>query len=73
MRNDSMVSRYAMPIGILQVNSWSTGPLGFGASQKVKVAILPLILTGIRVGKYRPKNSQSKFLLMCKPCYDSTF
>ena len=28
-----MVLRYAIPIGIPQVDNWSTGPLGFGASQ----------------------------------------
>ena len=33
MRHNSVVSRYAIPIGIPQVNGWSTGPPGFGASQ----------------------------------------
>ena len=33
MRHDSMVSRYAIPTGIPKVDSWSTGPSGFGASQ----------------------------------------
>ena len=33
MRHNSVVSRYAIPIGILQVNGWSTGPPGFGVSQ----------------------------------------
>ena len=33
MKHDSMVSRYAIPIGIPQVDSWSTGPPGFRASQ----------------------------------------
>ena len=32
MRNDSVVSRYAIPVGIPQVDGWSAGPLGFGAS-----------------------------------------
>ena len=34
MRYDSMVSRYAIPTGIPQVDGWSTGPPGFGASHK---------------------------------------
>ena len=29
MRHDSVVSRYAIPIGIPQVNGWSMGPPGF--------------------------------------------
>ena len=33
MRHDSVVSRYAIPIGIPQVDGLSTGPSGFGASQ----------------------------------------
>ena len=33
MRHDSVVSRYAIPIGISQVDGWSTGPSGFGESQ----------------------------------------
>ena len=28
-----MVSRYAIPIGIPQVDGWSKGPSGFGVSQ----------------------------------------
>ena len=32
MRHDSVVSRYAIPIGIPQVDGWSTEPPGFGAS-----------------------------------------
>ena len=32
MRHDSVVSRYAIPIGIPQVDGWSTGPPGFGVS-----------------------------------------
>ena len=32
MRHDSVVSRYVIPIGIPQVDGWSTGPPGFGAS-----------------------------------------
>ena len=34
MRHNSVVSRYVILIGILQVDGWSTGPPGFGASQK---------------------------------------
>ena len=30
MEHDMVVSRYAIPIGILCVNWLSTGPLGFG-------------------------------------------
>ena len=33
MRHDSVVLRYAIPIGILQVDDWSMGPPSFGASQ----------------------------------------
>ena len=33
MRHDSVVSRYVIPIGIPQVNDWSTRPPGFGTSQ----------------------------------------
>ena len=33
MRHDSVESRYVIPTGILQVDGWSTGPPGFGASQ----------------------------------------
>ena len=33
MRHDSVVSRYAIPTGIPQVDGWSMGPSGFGASQ----------------------------------------
>ena len=33
MKRDSVVSRYAIPIGILHIDGWSTRPLGFGASQ----------------------------------------
>ena len=32
MRHDSVVSRYVIPIGIPQVDGWSTGPPGFWAS-----------------------------------------
>ena len=32
MRRDMVVSRYAIPIGILYVDGLSTGPLGFGVS-----------------------------------------
>ena len=32
MRHDSVVSRYAIPIGIPQVDGWSTGPPEIGAS-----------------------------------------
>ena len=35
MGHDSVVSRYAIPTGIPQVNDWSTGPSGFRASQHV--------------------------------------
>ena len=41
MRHDSMISRYAILTGIPQVDDWSTGPLSFGASQKVLI-IWPL-------------------------------
>ena len=34
MGRDMMVSRYAIPIGILLVDELSMGPPGFGASQK---------------------------------------
>ena len=33
MRHVSVVSRYAIPTGISQIDSWSTGPLGFETSQ----------------------------------------
>ena len=33
MRHKKVVSRYAIPIGIPQVDGWSIGPLGFRASQ----------------------------------------
>ena len=33
MRYDSVVSRYAILIGISQVDGWSMGLPGFGASQ----------------------------------------
>ena len=33
MRLDSLVLRYVIFIGIPQVDGWSTGPPGFGASQ----------------------------------------
>ena len=33
MRHDSVVSRYVKPIGISQVDGWSMGPPGYGASQ----------------------------------------
>ena len=33
MRHDSVVSRYVIPIGIPQVDGWSTRPPGFGASR----------------------------------------
>ena len=32
MRHDSVVSRYAIPIGIPQVDGWSTEPPDFWAS-----------------------------------------
>ena len=35
MRHDSMILRYAIPIGISQVYGWSTRPPGFGASHFV--------------------------------------
>ena len=33
MRHDTVVSRYAILISILQVDGWLMGPLGFGASK----------------------------------------
>ena len=47
MRHNIVVSRYAIPIGILQVDGWSTGPLGFGASQKKNK--IKYILTGMKL------------------------
>ena len=37
MRHDSVVSRYVIPIGIPQVDGWSKGPPGFGASQRLGI------------------------------------
>ena len=46
MRHDSVVLRYAIPIGILQVDAWSMGPPGFRAShiltKKKKVFLLTI-------------------------------
>ena len=34
IRHDRVVSRYVIPISIPQVDGWSTGPPGFGASKR---------------------------------------
>ena len=34
MRHDSVILRYEIPTSIPQVDGWSTGALGFGASHE---------------------------------------